>query len=101
VDDALPIVGYVLKHLTDEQRLAIFQSVHRSPSAKIAVVSTNADALIGALVPSSVALDGLRPLPQDIVATLPELRDVMFTSSGDKLLLVNPRLRMVVGVLGP
>jgi hypothetical protein len=101
VDDALPIVGYVLKHLTDEQRLAIFQSVHRSPSAKIAVVSTNADALIGALVPSSVALDGLRPLPQDVVATLPELRDVMFTSSGDKLLLVNPRLRMVVGVLGP
>ena len=57
--------------------------------------------MVGALVPSSVALDGLRPLPQSVVATLPELRDVMFTSSGDKLPLINPRLRMVVGVLGP
>jgi hypothetical protein len=100
-DDALPIAGYVLRHLTDEQRRAIFRVVRGNRVTKIAVASTGSCAMVGAMIPSSVALDGLSPLPEGVVATLPELRDVMFTSSGDKLLLVNPRLRMVVGVLGP
>ena len=79
-DDALPIAGYVLKHLTDEQRRVIFQSVRGNQVSKIAVAFTGSYTMVGALVPSSVALDGLRPLPQSVVATLAgtERRDVHF-----------------------
>ena len=99
-DDAVPIVGYVLRHVTDEQRRTIFQSVDTKKGPQPERASADY-AMLGALVPTSVALEGLRPLPQNVVTSLPEMRDVMFTIAGEKLLLVNPRTRVVIGVLGP
>lgn len=100
-DDTLPIAGYVLKHLTDRQRRTIIQSVLSKQPTKAAMASADSYALVGALVPTSVALDGLSPLPEKVVASLPELTTVMFTISGEKLLLINPRIRLVIGVLDP
>ena len=100
-DDAVPIAGYVLRHLTDEQRRAIFQSVHGKQVTKVGAVPTDSSTMVGALVPTAVALDGLSPLPEDAVASLPEMRTVMFTTAGEKVLLVNPRTRVVIGVLNP
>ena len=97
-DDALPIAAYTLRHLTDEQRRGIFQSVNKRGSP---IEPAHIDAIIGALVPISVALNGLSALPENVIASIPELRDVMFTTAGEKLLLVNPRTRVVIGVLSP
>ena len=97
-DDALPVATYTLRHLTDEQRRGIFQSVNNRGSP---IEPAHIDAIIGALVPISVALNGLSALPENVIASIPELRDVMFTTAGEKLLLVNPRTRVVIGVLSP
>jgi hypothetical protein len=100
-DDALPIAGYVLRHLTDEQRSAIYQSVRSKGLKKVAAVLTDSAIIVGSLVPTAVALEGLSLLPEDAIASLPEMRTVMFATAGDKLLLINPRTLVVIGVLGP
>ena len=99
-DDAVPIAGYVLRHLTDEQRSAIIQSVRSKRLTKVAAVLTDSAIIVGSLVPAAVALEGLSPLPEDVIASLPEMRTVMFATAGDKLLLINPRTLVVIGVLG-
>jgi hypothetical protein len=100
-DDALPIAGYVLRHLTDEQRSAIYQSVRSKGLKKVAAVLTDSAIIVGSLVPTAVALEGLSLLPEDAIASLPEMRTVMFATAGDKLLLINPRTLVVIGVLSP
>ena len=97
-DDALPIAAYALRHLTDDQRRAIVASV-RSEGAKAGPGSNDDFAKIGALVPTAVALGGLSPLPESIAANIPELKTVTFAQAGDKLLLINPRTRVVIAVL--
>jgi hypothetical protein len=98
-DDAVPIAGYVLRHLTDEQRSAIY--VRSKQLTKVAAVGTDSTIIVGALVPAALALEGLSPLPEDVVVSHPEMRTVMFANAGGKLLLINPRTRVVIGVLGP
>lgn len=44
---------------------------------------------------------GLSLLPEDVIARHPDMKDVMVTNSGEKVILVNPRTRVVIGVLGP
>lgn len=97
-DDALPIAGYTLRHLTDEKRRAIFASVRivQPSSTRTADLAT-----IGALVPPEIALSGLSPLPDQVLVDLPEMRTVMFTKVGEKVVLVNPRTRVVLGVIAP
>ena len=68
---------------------------------KVAAVLTDSAIIVGSLVPAAVALEGLSPLPEDVIASLPEMRTVMFATAGDKLLLINPRTLVVIGVLGP
>ena len=98
-DDALPIAAYTLRHLSEEQRRAIYVSVGAQGRK---TESANDDlATIGALVPTEVALSGLSPLPESTTANLPEMKGVMFARAGDRLVLVNPRTRVVIGVLGP
>jgi hypothetical protein len=97
-DDALPMAAYALRHLTDEQRRGIFQSVNKRGTQ---TESAHIGAIIGALVPISVALNGLNALPENIIASIPEMRDVMFTTAGEEVLLVNPRTRAVIEVLSP
>ena len=100
-DDALPIAGYALRHLTDDQRRAIVASVGRERDAGPAA-SADADfAKVGALVPTAVALAALKPLPDSATASLPEMKEVMFTTVAKKVVLINPRTRVVIGVLEP
>ena len=100
-DDALPIAAYALRHLTDEQRRAIYASVRGAQGAKTGSAANDGLATIGALVPTDVALTGLSPLPENATANIPEMNTVMFARAGDKLILINPRTRVVIGVLGP
>jgi len=98
-DDALPIAAYTLRHLTDQQRRAIVASVRSEKGAKSEPNSNEDFATIGALVPTAVALSGLSPLPESITANIPEMKTVMFAQAGDRLVLINPRTRVVIEVL--
>lgn len=57
--------------------------------------------MVGAEIPTAVALSGLFPLPDAIVSRLPELKGFKFTTAGDRFLRVDPNLRMVIAVLEP
>jgi hypothetical protein len=98
-DDALPIAAYALRHLTDEQKRAIIASVRSEKGAKSEPDSNEDFAKIGALVPTAVALSGLSPLPESTTANIPEMKTVKFARAGDRLLLINPRTRVVIDVL--
>jgi hypothetical protein len=98
-DDALPIAAYTLKHLTDDQRRAILASVGREGSVG---PKLNADfANVGALVPTAVALSALQPLPDSVTASIPGMNAVRFAKVAEKIVLANPRTRVVIGVLEP
>jgi hypothetical protein len=98
-DDALPIAGYTLKHLTHAQRRAISEAVRSEGDAGAA---PDADfAQVGAQVPTAVALNALKPMPEKVTGMLPEMSDVMFTMAAAKIVLVNPRTRVVIGVVEP
>jgi hypothetical protein len=99
-DDKLPIAAYTFKHLNGERR-AIYQSLHDKQAPGSNVASIESYSVVGAQIPTAIALNGLLPLPDAIVSRLPELRGFMFTTAGDKFLLVDPNLRMVIAVLDP
>jgi hypothetical protein len=99
-DDALPIAGYTLRHLTPDQRREIFSTARKEANGKKGPEGDSL-ATVGTLVPTSIALTGLTALPASVSATLPEMRSVMSTMAGDQVILVNPRTRVVIGVLGP
>lgn len=96
-DDALPIAGYALKHLNDDQRRAISAAVRSEEGA--GAVSDLDFAQVGAQVPTAVALTALKSMPEKVTAMLPEMSDVMFTMAAAKIVLVNPRTRVVIGVV--
>ena len=100
-DDALPIAAYTMKHLSDDQRRAILEAVRTERSAD-PTPTPNADfARVGALVPTAVALSGLHPLPDRITSAMPDMSTVMFTRVAEKIVLINPRTRVVIGVVEP
>ncbi len=39
-------------------------------------------------------------MPQKVTGMLPEMSDVMFTMVAEKVVLINPRTRVVIGVIG-
>jgi hypothetical protein len=100
-DDALPIAGYTLRHLTNDQRRAILESVQSDRSAQSQSKADEGFATIGGLVPTEIALTKIRPLPDSITRAIPELKTAMFTRADEKLVLINPRTRVVIGVLVP
>ena len=98
-DDALPIAAYNLKHLSVDQRRAILEAVRTEGGEEL---TRNADfARVGALVSAAVVLAGLNPLPENITTSIPEMSTMMFTRVAEKIVLINPRTRVVIGVLEP
>lgn len=96
-DDALPIAAYTLKHLSDDQRRAISEAVRTEGRAG---ATRDADfARVGAQVPTAVALSAMNPLPDKITSSIPEMSGVMFTSVAEKIVLINPRTGVVIGVV--
>jgi uncharacterized protein DUF1236 len=88
-DDKLSTAAYTFKLLTEEQRRAIYAGLKGQPAGP----AFNAD--IGAELPSSV---DLRPVPDDVVARVLQTKDYLYAVADNRVLLVSPVTRYVVGV---
>lgn len=100
-DDRLAIADYRLKHLTADQRSEILQGLGPQRGAVSASAAGNdAYAVVGAEVPSAVALYSLTPTPNTLVQKFPELRGTAFMDAAGKMLVVDLDNSLVIGVLG-
>jgi hypothetical protein len=88
-DDKLITIAYTFKNLTDEQRRVIYQALKDQPVGS----AFNAD--IGTELPPSVEL---KPMPGPLAAQVPQTRDYQFAIADNRVLLVSPATRIVVGV---
>ncbi len=88
-DDKLITIAYTFKTLTGEQRRAIYQALKDQPAGS----AFNAD--IGAELPSSVEL---QPMPNAVAAQVPQTKGYQFAVADNRVLLVSPASRIVVGV---
>jgi len=88
--------------MTSCRSLPTLQTVRNALSAKSDRVASRAldgFAQIGAIVPTTIALEGIQPLPADLVQQIPSLASTAYVISENKVLLVNPRTRVVVAVI--
>ena len=88
-DDKLIITAYTFKTLTDDQRRAIYQALKDQPAGS----AFNAD--VGVQLPAAVEL---RAVPNDLIARVPQTKDYQYAVANDRVLLVSPPSRIVVGV---
>jgi glucose/arabinose dehydrogenase len=88
-DDKLITIGYTFKNLSDEQRRTIHQALKGQPVGS----AFNAD--LGVQLPASVEL---RPLPGEITGRVPQTAGYQYAVAADRVLLVSPVSRVVVGV---
>jgi hypothetical protein len=88
-DDGLITTAYTFKNLTDEQRGAIYASLKDQPAGS----AFNAD--IGDELPPAVEL---RAVPDELASRVPQTRDYQYAVASNRVLLVSPPTRIVVGV---
>src|SRR4029079_677965 len=88
-DDKLITLAYTFKLLTDEQRRAIYEGLKGQGAGP----AFNAD--IGVELPSTIEL---RPVPNDVAARVPQTKDYRYAVADNRVLLVSPVGRFVVGV---
>jgi hypothetical protein len=88
-DDKLITLAYTFKLLTSEQRRAIYDGLKGQPAG----TAFNAD--VGVELPLSVEL---RPVPNDVAARVQQTGDYRYAVAADRVLLVSPVNRVVVGV---
>jgi hypothetical protein len=88
-DDKLITLAYTFKLLTDEQRRAIYEGLKGQPAGP----AFNAD--VGVELPSSIEL---RPVPTDVAVRVPQTKDYRYAVADNRVLLVAPVGRFVVGV---
>jgi glucose/arabinose dehydrogenase len=88
-DDKLIITAYTFKILTDDQRRAIYQALKDQPAGP----AFNAD--VGVQVPFAIEL---RAVPNEVIARVPQTKDYQYAVANDRVLLVSPPNRIVVGV---
>jgi hypothetical protein len=88
-DDKLITLAYTFKLLTSEQRRAIYDGLKGQPAGP----AFNAD--VGVELPLSVEL---RPVPNDVAARVQQTGDYRYAVAADRILLVSPVNRVVVGV---
>jgi len=99
-DDQLPIAAYRLRHLTGDQRNEIVQGLGSQRDAAPRSGEANAAyAIVGAAIPSTVALTGLTAMPEALTAKFPGLRGTAFMRAAGKVLVVDLDNSLVVGVL--
>ena len=98
-DDQIPIAGYRLKKLEPQQLREIAQELASQREAPAASPAPGNYAVIGAEVPANVALAALNPMPQSVGDKFVELRGTAFMRSAGKLLIVDPKNNIVLGVL--
>jgi Protein of unknown function (DUF1236) len=90
-DDKLITVAYTFKNLSDDQRREISETLKAQPD------SAGVNAEIGTELPFSVEL---RPVPDALTARVPQTKGYEYVKAGNRVLLVSPPTRIVVGVLG-
>lgn len=95
--DQLPIAAYALRHLSQEQRDRIEQALRRQALSG-APRGQEFDA-VGAEIPSSAMLAETEPVPHQLVAELPELKDLRVVRSGQRILLVSATLHRILAIL--
>jgi hypothetical protein len=88
-DDKLITLGYTFKTLSNEERRAIYGALRD----KLASAAFNAD--IGGKLPVDVAL---QPVPPDLANKVPQTKGYYYAVMQDRVLLVSPENRTVVGV---
>src|SRR5262245_45231663 len=86
--DQLIGVAHTFKTLTDDERRAVYQALKDQPAGS----AFNAD--IGTKLPSGIEL---RPVPEEVVARVPQTRDYRYAVAKDRVLLVGTG-RIVAGV---
>ena len=87
--DKLVILAYTFKMLSDEERRAIYQALKDLPAGQ----AFNAD--IGVELPPAVEL---HPMPAEVANRVPQTKDYRYAISDNRVLLVAPINRVVVGV---
>ena len=98
-DDQIPIAGYRLKKLDTQQLQRIAQELGSQRDAPTAA-SGGRYAVIGAEIPADTALKGLSLMPQALADQFTELRGTAFMRAGSKIVIVDPKNNVVIGVLG-
>ena len=88
-DDKLITLAYTFKILSNEERRAIYEALRDKPTG----AAFNED--IGVKLPVDVAL---QPVPPDLANNVPQAKDYYYAVTHDRVLLVSPVNRMVVGV---
>ena len=88
-DDELITVAFTFKTLTDEQRRAIYQALKDQPTG----AAFNAD--VGTELPPAV---DLHAMPREVTARVPQTEGYQYTVADNRVLLVSPPTRIVVGV---
>jgi hypothetical protein len=97
-DDQIPIAAYATRHLAKQELETIRSALLTNPNA-VGSRALDGFAQIGAIVPTAVALAGMPFVPADLVQQIPSLTATAYIISENKVLLVNPRTRVVVGVV--
>jgi hypothetical protein len=97
-DDKLPVVAFRLKNLTDEQRQAIYRSVMANMQKNQPPTSIGTPVDVGTALPRNLPLN---PLPAEVTNRVPEVKDLQFGFSGDKLVLADPLYHEVLAVIPP
>ena len=83
-DDKLIIVAYTFKNLSDDQRREISEALKAQPDS-------------GTVLPLSVEL---RQVPDTLATRVPQTKGYEYVKAGNRVLLVSPPTRIVVGVFG-
>jgi hypothetical protein len=94
--DRLPIVAFRLLYLPEAQKREIYQHLH-GRSGGLAL--SPAYAMVGAEIPANIALFDLRPVPEELSARIPALREMAYLAAGPNVLLVSPANNIVIGVI--
>ena len=95
-DDKLPVVAFRLKNLTDEQRQAIYRSVMANMQKNQLPTSIGTPVDVGTALPRNLPLN---TLPAEVTNRIPEVKDLQFGFSGDKLVLADPLYHEVLAVI--
>jgi hypothetical protein len=93
--DKLPIVAFRLQYLTDAQKREIYEQLHAGAGG---LALSPAHAMVGAEIPTDIALRDVRPTPEGLTAKFPELRGTGYLIEGPNALLVGTN-NVVIGVL--
>jgi hypothetical protein len=88
-DDQLILVAYTFKNLSDQERRDVVQAIKGEPGT----TAFNGD--VGTVVPFATEL---RLVPDALAGRVPQAKGFQYLNTGDRVLLISPLTRIVVGV---